>query len=106
MTNFTIVRESSVSNVFNYPNPFTTKTRFVYTLTGSEIPAYYKIQILTISGKVVKEIDQNEIGPLNIGTHITDYEYDGTDDFGTKLANGVYLYKVVLKISQAKKSKN
>ncbi|MBK6573075.1 MAG: hypothetical protein IPG21_11480 [Saprospiraceae bacterium] len=105
LTNFTIVRESSVSNVFNYPNPFTTKTRFVYTLTGSEIPAYYKIQILTISGKVVKEIDQNEIGPLNIGTHITDYEYDGTDDFGTKLANGVYLYKVVFKDQSGKEIK-
>jgi hypothetical protein len=105
LTSFTIVRESSVSNIFNYPNPFTTKTRFVYTLTGSEIPAFYKIQILTISGKVIKEIDQFELGPLNIGTHITDYEYDGTDDFGSKLANGVYLYKVVFKDQSGKEIK-
>ncbi|MBK7232325.1 MAG: hypothetical protein IPH93_08680 [Saprospiraceae bacterium] len=37
------------------------------------------------------------MGPLNVGTHITEYEYDGTDEFGTKLANGVYLYRMVVK---------
>lgn len=94
---FKIVNEQSVSNLFNYPNPFTTKTRFVYTLTGAELPSYYRIQIMTISGKVVKEISQQEIGKLKIGSHMTDYEYDGSDDFGSKLANGVYLYRFIIK---------
>ncbi len=94
---YKIVKESSISNVFNYPNPFSTKTRFVYTLTGDKVPSFYKIQIMTVSGKIVRELDQNEIGPLNIGTHLTEFEYDGTDDLGEKLANGVYLYRALFK---------
>jgi len=94
---FEVVTKSSISNVLNYPNPFSTSTQFVYTLTGEETPEYFKIQILTVSGRIVKEITQDEIGPLKIGTHRTDYRWDGTDDYGDRLANGVYLYRVVAK---------
>ncbi len=94
---FTIVSKSSVGNLINYPNPFTTKTRFVYTLTGDSPPDNYMIQIMTVSGKVVKVISKEELGPLTIGTHMTDYEYNATDDFGERLANGVYLYRFVVK---------
>jgi flagellar hook assembly protein FlgD len=87
-----------ISNVLNYPNPFSTSTRFVFTLTGSEIPTYFKVQIMTITGKVVKEITQEEIGPLHIGNNITQYAWDGTDQFGDKLANGIYLYHIVTSI--------
>ena len=31
------------------------------------------------------------------GINKTDYRWDGTDDFGEKLANGVYLYQVITK---------
>jgi flagellar hook assembly protein FlgD len=86
-----------ISNIFNYPNPFSTSTRFYYTLTGSEPPSFFKIQIMTVSGRIVKEITQDQLGPLQIGSHLTDYVWDGTDEFGDKLANGVYLYKVIAK---------
>ncbi|MEM6772019.1 MAG: hypothetical protein AAF597_15695, partial [Bacteroidota bacterium] len=33
---FEVINEQRVANVLTYPNPFTTQTRFVYTLTGSE----------------------------------------------------------------------
>ena len=94
---FTIVKKSSVGNLFNYPNPFVNKTRFVYTLTGDALPENYMIQILTISGKLVREITKDELGPLAIGTHMTHFEYNGTDQFGEKLANGVYLYRFIVK---------
>jgi peptidase C25-like protein len=94
---FEVITKSSISNVLNYPNPFSNATQFVYTLTGEEIPEYFKIQILTVSGKIVKEITQDEIGPLRVGTHRTDYRWDGTDEYGDRLANGVYLYRVVAK---------
>ncbi|MCB9282488.1 MAG: hypothetical protein H6563_00320 [Lewinellaceae bacterium] len=94
---FKVITESMISNVLNYPNPFSTSTRFLYTLTGSEPPAYFTIQILTVSGRVVREITQNEIGPMHIGTHLTDYAWDGRDQFGDPLANGVYLYRIVAK---------
>jgi hypothetical protein len=94
---FEVVTREMISNIFNYPNPFSTSTRFYYTLTGSEPPSFFKIQIMTVSGRIVKEITQDQLGPLQIGSHLTDYVWDGTDEFGDKLANGVYLYKVIAK---------
>jgi len=88
-----------ISNMFNYPNPFTTSTAFVFTLTGSEVPQNLRIQILTITGKIVKEITKTELGPIRIGRNITDYKWDGTDQFGQKLANGVYLYRVITNLN-------
>jgi hypothetical protein len=103
LIDFTIITTLSMSNVFNYPNPFTSKTKFLYTLTGTEIPENYSIQIMTISGKVVKQISKEELGPLMIGTHMTEYEYNGTDDFGEKLANGVYLFRFNIRDSGGKR---
>jgi hypothetical protein len=94
---FEVVNKSAVSNFYPYPNPFSTSTRFVYTLTGSIIPDEVKIQIVTATGKVVREITQNELGQLRPGTHQTDFIWNGTDEFGDKLANGVYLYRVLLR---------
>lgn len=93
---FEVRTRNSISNVLNYPNPFSTSTQFVYTLTGSA-PTYFKIQIMTASGRIVREITQDEIGPLQVGTHRTDFAWDGTDEFGDRLANGVYLYRIVAK---------
>lgn len=92
---FRVINKPMISNLLNYPNPFTTSTAFVFTITGSEIPQNMKIQILTVTGKIVREITKDELGPLRIGRNITDYKWDGTDQYGQKLANGVYLYRVV-----------
>ncbi|MCB0843414.1 MAG: hypothetical protein KDE26_09195, partial [Bacteroidetes bacterium] len=47
------------------------------------------------SGKLVKVIDLLALGEVNFGRNITNYSWDGTDEYGDRLANGVYLYKVV-----------
>jgi hypothetical protein len=94
--NFEVINESSISYLTNYPNPFSSSTRFVYTLTGSSVPENMIIQIMTISGKVVREITEDELGPLQIGRNqITNYAWDGKDQFGDPLANGIYLYRVL-----------
>ncbi|MFT4661604.1 MAG: hypothetical protein ACI8XB_001882, partial [Patiriisocius sp.] len=92
--NFEVDHESRISEVLNYPNPFSTKTHFVFTLSGDNIPDFVKIQIMTVSGRIVKTIFQDELGPIRIGRNITDYFWDGRDDFGDQLANGIYIYKV------------
>ncbi len=92
--NFRVVNEATITNFYPYPNPFSTSTRFIFTLTGSEIPQQVKIQIMTISGKIVREITQDELGPLRIGNNVSDFAWDGKDEFGDQLANGVYLYRV------------
>ncbi|HYF29750.1 MAG TPA: C25 family cysteine peptidase [Chitinophagaceae bacterium] len=92
---FRVINKPMISNLLNYPNPFTTSTAFVFTITGSEIPQNIKIQILTVTGKIVREITKDELGPLRIGRNITEFKWDGTDQYGQRLANGVYLYRVV-----------
>jgi hypothetical protein len=92
---FNVNNTPAISEVFNYPNPFTTSTAFVFTLTGTKLPSNIRIQILTVTGKVVKEINKDELGSLHIGRNITDYKWDGTDMYGQKLANGVYLYRII-----------
>ncbi|MGI4835346.1 MAG: C25 family cysteine peptidase [Janthinobacterium lividum] len=93
---FEVVQASSITNVFPYPNPITSKAKFVFTVTGDELPRNMKIQIMTLTGKVVREIFMAELGPLHIGNNLTDYAWDGTDQYGDRLANGTYLYRVLL----------
>lgn len=96
---FEVVNASTITNFYPYPNPFSTSTRFVFTLTGKHIPDDIKIQIMTVTGKVVREITKAELGHIHVGHNITDYAWDATDEFGDKLANGVYLYRVIIKDS-------
>ena len=102
---FEIINKAMISNVLNYPNPFSTSTAFVFTITGSEVPQNMKIQILTITGKVVREITKEELGPLHVGTNITEFKWNGTDMYGQRLANGVYLYHVVTNLDGKSLSK-
>jgi hypothetical protein len=96
---FEVINRSTITNVMNYPNPFSTSTRFVFTLTGSVVPEDFKIQIMTVTGKVVREIMRDELGNIHVGRNITDYAWDGTDEYGDRLGNGLYLYRVMTRIN-------
>ena len=96
---FEVDHNSSITHLMNYPNPFTTSTQFVFTLTGSVIPDQFTIQILNVSGTVVREITKEELGDIHIGRNITDFVWDGRDEWGDELARGVYLYRVIVKIN-------
>jgi Peptidase family C25 len=94
---FQVITKNQISQFINYPNPFTTSTQFVFTLTGAKVPDFIKIQIINIRGQVVKEIFKEELGPIKLGINRTQYAWDGKDQYGDQLANGVYLYKVTVK---------
>lgn len=99
--NFEVINRPTITEVLNYPNPFTTSTRFVFTLTGRETPSAMRIQIMTVTGRVVREVSMAELGPLHVGRNITDFAWDGTDQFGDRLARGVYLYRVIAQLHGA-----
>jgi hypothetical protein len=96
---FNVINKSMISNLLNYPNPFSTSTAFVFTLTGSQVPQNIRIQIMTITGKIVREINSAELGPVRLGENITEFKWDGTDMYGQQLANGVYLYRVLTNLN-------
>jgi len=54
---------------------------------------------MNVSGDIVREITQDELGAMRIGRNLSEYWWDGTDEFGDPLANGVYLYRVVAKLN-------
>ena len=90
--------ELALEHVLNYPNPFTDRTcfQFDYNLAGAELEVL--IQIFTVSGRLVKTIDQTVManGSIRQDNCIA---WDGRDDFGDQLARGVYLYKVKVRTS-------
>jgi hypothetical protein len=83
-----------LSNVLNYPNPFTTSTEFMFEHNQSCSTLDVQVQIFTISGKLVKTINEsvNTIGFRNQGI-----KWDGRDDFGDQLGKGVYIYHLKVK---------
>ena len=92
---FEVINKSTITHFYPYPNPFSTSVRFVFTLTGNDVPDEIKIQIMTVSGRVVREITQDELGAIRVGNNISEYAWDGKDEYGDQLANGVYLYRVI-----------
>lgn len=92
---FEVINEQTITNFLPYPNPFTTSMKFVFQVTG-KVPDQIKIQIMTVTGKIVREVFKNELGNINIGNNISDFTWDGTDQFGDRLANGVYFYNVIV----------
>jgi hypothetical protein len=83
--------ELALTHVLNYPNPFSTKTKFFIEHNQCCVSLKVVIQVYTITGKVVKSIYQTI---NNEGFRFDGIEWDGKDDFGDKLAKGVYIYRV------------
>ncbi len=88
-------KQLALTHVMNYPNPFTTHTTFFFehNMPGQLIDVH--ITIFTVSGKAVKTIRQQ----ISTEGYISrdDVTWDGTDDFGDKLARGVYIYKLSIR---------
>lgn len=51
-----------------------------------------KIKIYTVAGRLIKQIEQNAINEKYVTI-----DWDGRDEDGDILANGVYLYKIIVK---------
>lgn len=86
--------EIALDHVLNYPNPFTTYTEFFFEHNQVCSEMETQIQIMTVSGRLVKTINQtvNTQGFRSAGI-----PWDGKDDFGDQLAKGVYLYWIKVK---------
>ncbi len=81
--------ELTLSNVINYPNPFSEETAICYEISA---PADVLIRIFSVAGRPVREL--RSYG-LPAGFHST--SWDGRDEYQQKIANGVYLYKIICK---------
>ena len=90
---FTVVNDDVlvIRDVYNYPNPFPVNTTFTFQQNLAK-PINVKIKVYTIAGRMIKEIENN-----NINQKFVKINWDGRDADGDVLANGTYLYKVLVK---------
>ena len=88
-----------LSNVLNYPNPFTTNTTFWFdhNCPGEELKVH--IQIFTVTGKLVKTLRSTIISTGNRSSEVV---WDGRDDYGSKIGRGVYIYRLKVQTSDGK----
>jgi hypothetical protein len=67
----------------NYPNPFTGQTTFYFRTNG--VPTKASIEVFTVAGRRIRTFDWAADGQTI---------WDGTDEVGDRVANGVYLTKL------------
>ncbi|SFS71808.1 type IX secretion system sortase PorU [Lutibacter maritimus] len=93
---FIVVNDSDLvlTNVLNYPNPFINYTEFWFNHNKPNELLNVQIQIFTVSGKLVKTINQTV---QSEGTLCKSIVWNGLDDFGSKIGKGVYVYKLKVK---------
>ncbi|HEU4719567.1 MAG TPA: T9SS type A sorting domain-containing protein, partial [Bacteroidia bacterium] len=89
----------SIDHVLNYPNPFTTHTSFFLEYNQCCTDYDVMIQIFTVSGKLVKTINQHVAAE---GFRSDPIDWDGRDDYGDLVGRGVYIYRVVAQSSDGK----
>jgi hypothetical protein len=98
-----IVANSSelvIDHIFNYPNPFSTNTDFYLAHNQPYVQLDVLIQIFTVSGKHVRTIRTDV---LSDGFRSQPINWNGRDEYGDKIARGVYIYKVSVKAPNGNK---
>ena len=93
---FQVIGSHGIDQLGNYPNPFEKETVFTYRLTGPIHAEEISLKIYTISGRLVKSFHNfiDEEGQLGTALDYHLITWDGRDEKGDPLANGVYFYKI------------
>lgn len=99
---FTVIsdEELEIKRLFNYPNPFTTKTKFLFEHNKPGQALEVNLEIMTITGRIIKTFREIVVTD---GNRWEGMSWDGKDDFGDKLGRGVYLYRLRVRTQDGKK---
>lgn len=80
-----------VVDVMNYPNPFTKTTAFTFR-HNQLVPVNATVKVYTVAGRLVQTVEK-----FAAGNPFVTIPWDGRDRDGDELANGVYLYKLIVR---------
>ncbi|MES2880519.1 MAG: FlgD immunoglobulin-like domain containing protein, partial [Bacteroidota bacterium] len=75
----------------------TTAFWFEHNQPGREL--YAKVEVFTVSGRLIKNITQTII---TAGNRSIDIQWDGKDHYGNKVARGVYIYRLRVTTNEGK----
>lgn len=90
--NFSVSNQFQILDVYNYPNPFPSGTYFTFKLP--QLPDELDILIYTVAGRLIKQI---KVYSSQLNYDFNKIYWDGRDEDGDLLSNGVYFYKVIIK---------
>lgn len=91
--------KAALSHVLNYPNPFTTRTQFLFEHNQPHVVIDVSVQIFTLTGRLIKTLRTSILG--NRYKH-SPLEWDGRDDFGDRIGRGAYVYSVTIRTPDGK----
>jgi len=94
---FDVTAEFRLDFIGNYPNPMADKTYFAYRLT-EQTTSPVEIKIYTVSGRLIRTLHSDAAEEINYG----EIYWDGMDQDGDMIANGVYFYKFIAKRNDEK----
>lgn len=92
--------ELVLEDIYNYPNPMQDFTNFVFEHNLDD-PLIADIRIYTIGGRLIRELNKS-----NITDKFVSIEWDGKDSDGDIIANGTYIYKILIKSEDGSFSKS
>ena len=82
-----------IKNVFNYPNPFSTKTTFSFEHNQPNGMLNVTVDVFSMSGQLVKEIKKTFV---DAGSRSCAVDWDGRSEKGEKLSGGLYIYRIIV----------
>lgn len=85
-----------ISDLYNYPNPMTNITHFVFQHNLENENMDVTLSIYTAAGRLVKVIKEN----LTTSGNRTEITWDGLGEGGAPLSKGVYFYRLDAKTSK------
>jgi hypothetical protein len=89
---FDVRGDFGIDWAINYPNPFKKTTTISYVLSGMT-DDFVQIKIYTVSGRLIRTLRDTERASANYRSQV----WDGMDDEGREVANGVYFARVKAK---------
>ncbi|MEZ5197210.1 MAG: hypothetical protein R2764_12650 [Bacteroidales bacterium] len=81
------------AELMNFPNPFSNATTFQYYHTGSSGPVDIYLTYMIFPGKLVHKVMPSEWKESD-GLPLYNYQWNGSNDNGYKLNQGLYIYMV------------
>lgn len=84
--------------VFNFPNPVSRSTVFTFQRTSTE-PIDVQVKLYTVSGRMVMDMRVPAVADRFVRI-----PWDGRDQNGDQVANGVYFYKVITRTTSGSNS--
>lgn len=85
-------------NVYNYPNPTTGETRFIFEHNQPVgTSATVQVRIYTLAGRLIRTIETDEVLPGGA----LQLPWDGRDEDTDPLSTGIYLYKLRVEVDDS-----